>query len=84
MRHMVRGRQLSRDTEHRKSLRRSLVRWLHSAYEAGLDNESVLALFQSTFQDTQQERPAPQIRAQTSQRRLTDFLSRWLATLMFE
>jgi hypothetical protein len=35
--------------------RRSLVRWLHSAYEAGLDNESVLALFQSTFQDTQKE-----------------------------
>lgn len=37
------------------TLRRSLVRWLHSAYEAGLDNESVLALFQSTFQDTQKE-----------------------------
>jgi GntR family transcriptional regulator len=35
------------------ALRRSLVRWLHSAYEAGLDNESVLALFLSTFQDTQ-------------------------------
>jgi GntR family transcriptional regulator len=35
--------------------RRSLVRWLHSAYEAGLDNESVLALFLSTFQDTQKE-----------------------------
>src|SRR6266567_8987716 len=29
------------------ALRRSLVRWLHSAYEAGLDGESVLALFQS-------------------------------------
>jgi GntR family transcriptional regulator len=37
------------------ALRRSLVRWLHSAYEAGLDNESVLALFLSTFQDTQKE-----------------------------
>ena len=37
------------------ALRRSLVRWLHSASEAGLDNESVLALFMSTFQDTQQE-----------------------------
>jgi GntR family transcriptional regulator len=37
------------------ALRRSLVRWLHSAYEAGLDGESVLALFQSTFQDTQRE-----------------------------
>src|SRR5258707_15557005 len=37
------------------ALRRSLMRWLHNAYEAGLDNESVLALFQSTFQDTQKE-----------------------------
>jgi GntR family transcriptional regulator len=37
------------------ALRRSLVRWLHSAYEAGLDGESVLALFMSTFQDTQRE-----------------------------
>ncbi len=37
------------------ALRRSLVRWMHSAYEAGLDGESVLALFQSTFQDTQKE-----------------------------
>ncbi|HEY7348619.1 MAG TPA: GntR family transcriptional regulator [Ktedonobacterales bacterium] len=38
------------------ALRRSLTRWLHSAYEAGLDSESVLALFMSTFQDTQRER----------------------------
>jgi GntR family transcriptional regulator len=37
------------------ALRRSLTRWLHSAYEAGLDGESVLALFMSTFQDTQKE-----------------------------
>lgn len=37
------------------ALRRSLVRWLRSAYEAGLDQESVLALFMSTFQDTQKE-----------------------------
>ena len=37
------------------ALRHSLVRWLHSAYEAGLDGESVLALFMSTFQDTQKE-----------------------------
>jgi len=37
------------------ALHRSLVRWLHSAYEAGLDGESVLALFMSTFQDTQRE-----------------------------
>src|SRR5260221_8657298 len=40
------------------ALRRSLVRWLHSAYEAGLDSESVLALFMSTFQDTQKEETA--------------------------
>src|SRR5215469_4376980 len=37
------------------TLRRSLVRWLHSASEAGLDSESVLALFLSTFQGPQQE-----------------------------
>ena len=37
------------------TLRRSLERWLHSAYEAELDGESVLALFMSTFQDTQRE-----------------------------
>lgn len=37
------------------ALRRSLARWLHSARAAGLDNESVLALFLSTFQGTQKE-----------------------------
>ncbi|HZC76177.1 MAG TPA: GntR family transcriptional regulator, partial [Ktedonobacterales bacterium] len=40
------------------ALRHSLVRWLQSAYEAGLDAESVLALFMSTFQDTQKEETA--------------------------
>jgi GntR family transcriptional regulator len=43
------------------TLRRSLVRWLQSATEAGLDSESVLALFMSTFrsvQDTQKEETA--------------------------
>ena len=43
------------------TLRRSLVRWLQSASEAGLDGESVLALFMSTFrtfQDTQNEETA--------------------------
>jgi len=40
------------------ALRRSLVRWLHSASAAGLDSESVLALFLSTFQDTQKEETA--------------------------
>lgn len=37
------------------ALRRSLERWLHSAHEAGLDSESVLALFQTTFQQVQKE-----------------------------
>ena len=36
-------------------LRRSLARWLQSAREAGLDEESILALFTATFRDTQQE-----------------------------
>jgi GntR family transcriptional regulator len=40
------------------ALRRSLVRWLKSAAEAGLDSESVLALFMSTFRDTQEEETA--------------------------
>src|SRR5215467_7144837 len=39
--------------ESHAALRRSLVRWLQSAAEAGLDEESVLALFMSTFRDTQ-------------------------------
>lgn len=34
------------------SLRRSLVRWLQSAREAGLDNESILALFNATLRDS--------------------------------
>jgi GntR family transcriptional regulator len=34
-------------------LRRSLARWLQSAREAGLDEESILALFNATFRDTQ-------------------------------
>lgn len=38
------------------ALRRSLLRWLASAREAGLEEESILALFLSTFQDTQKER----------------------------
>jgi GntR family transcriptional regulator len=40
------------------ALRRSLTRWLQSAYEAGLDRESILALFMSTFQDARQEETA--------------------------
>src|SRR5262245_12044091 len=37
------------------ALRRGLVRWLASAREAGLDEESILALFTATFRDTQHE-----------------------------
>ena len=40
------------------TLRRSLVRWLSSAREAGLEEESILALFLSTFQTTQKEETA--------------------------
>jgi GntR family transcriptional regulator len=40
------------------ALRRSLVRWLQSARAAGLDEESILALFLSTFQDTRTEETA--------------------------
>jgi GntR family transcriptional regulator len=40
------------------ALRQSLLQWLQSAYEAGLDSESVLALLLSTFQETQKEEPA--------------------------
>ncbi|HEY7091901.1 MAG TPA: GntR family transcriptional regulator [Ktedonobacterales bacterium] len=35
------------------ALRRSLGRWLQSARDAGLDEESILALFNATFRDTQ-------------------------------
>jgi GntR family transcriptional regulator len=35
------------------ALRRSLGSWLQSAREAGLDEESILALFNATFRDTQ-------------------------------
>lgn len=34
------------------ALRRSLGRWLQSARGAGLDEESILALFNATFRDT--------------------------------
>src|SRR5258708_25146769 len=40
------------------ALRRSLVRWLHSAYEAGLGGDSLLALFVATFKDTEKEQTA--------------------------
>lgn len=38
------------------ALRRGLVRWLHSARAAGLEEESILALFLATFQNTQTEK----------------------------
>ncbi len=37
------------------ALRRSLARWITSAREAGLDDESILALFNATFREAQQE-----------------------------
>jgi GntR family transcriptional regulator len=37
------------------ALRRGLVRWLESARAAGLEEESILALFLATFQDTRNE-----------------------------
>jgi GntR family transcriptional regulator len=40
------------------TLRRSLVRWLQTAYEAGLDRESINALFMSTLQENQKEETA--------------------------
>ena len=33
------------------ALRRSLIRWLRDAHAAGLDGESILALFTATFRD---------------------------------
>lgn len=33
------------------TLRRSLTRWLHNAHDAGLDDDSILALFTTTFRD---------------------------------
>jgi GntR family transcriptional regulator len=37
------------------TLRESLLRWLESAYAAGMDGESALALFMSALQETQHE-----------------------------
>lgn len=37
------------------ALRRGLDQWLHNAYAAGLERESILALFTSTFQEIQRE-----------------------------
>jgi len=37
------------------ALRRGLARWLRSAREAGLDEESILALFNATFRDSARE-----------------------------
>ena len=40
------------------ALRQDLLRWLRRAREAGLDAESVLALFMATFRDSEQEATA--------------------------
>ena len=37
------------------ALRRSLLRWIRSALEAGLDHDSVEALFDSTFREAAEE-----------------------------
>src|SRR4029077_3042652 len=37
------------------ALRRSLLRWIRNALEAGLDHESVEALFESTFPEAAEE-----------------------------
>ena len=37
------------------ALRRSLDRWLRSAFEAGLDADAVIALFQTSMRDAQEE-----------------------------
>jgi GntR family transcriptional regulator len=40
------------------ALRRTLAHWLRSAYDAGLDHDSVLALFMNAFQAAEQEETA--------------------------
>ena len=42
----------------RHALRRSLMRWLKSASDAGLDRDDVAALFESTFRDQVEEETA--------------------------
>ena len=37
------------------ALRRSLDRWLESAFQAGMDRDSVIALFQTTLHDAEKE-----------------------------
>ena len=37
------------------ALRRSLLRWIRNAIEAGLDHDSVEALFDSTFREAAEE-----------------------------
>jgi GntR family transcriptional regulator len=39
----------------RAALRRSLLRWLRNALDAGLDYDSIAALFDSTFREAAQE-----------------------------
>src|SRR5438874_7097604 len=37
------------------ALQRSLDRWLEAAFQAGMDRDSVIALFETTLHDTQKE-----------------------------
>src|SRR6266513_647926 len=37
------------------AIRRSLDRWLRSAFEAGMDTDAVIALFETTIRDAHQE-----------------------------
>ena len=41
--------------ERHAALRDDLERWLHGAYAAGLDEESIVALFTATLRDTMKE-----------------------------
>jgi GntR family transcriptional regulator len=41
--------------ENHAALRRALVRWLHGAFEAGMDADDVAALFDSTFREVRAE-----------------------------
>ena len=45
--------------EHQEALRDDLLQWLHRALEAGMDVESVEALFKATLQQAQKEHPHP-------------------------
>ena len=77
MRHMVRGRQLSRDTEHRKSLRRSLVQSLfeHGKIRTTLPKAKEVKAFAEkliTLARTKSVNNRRRVTAMLSDRRLVD------------